>query len=373
MSTSIYDIKDTLGESSYSLQGLCTSNNINKWSFYKPINSNKIDTLSNNDFYDVNDGFILSIYSSPQQMVYALQNANNTNLWAYDDRDAPYRLLDFEGYNHYAESMFNLEFTGSDTVKVGDAVRMACTDDLEEMITKWKYFYGAQTDIDVVALFYPEGTQYDDAVTKGIHIYRIKNIIDSIDSDKLNFIVPNGIANGNYEVRICMSTATVDMQNDYIYYAPGSTPLIGLWYALPPHAKLTFTVSTQGGGGSSSDLFDDVNFTFANMTYSFSEPYLSNISFDVITSLISNNGTYIIGGDLYYDNTLSQRPVYLGSISATLTAGGITSKTSHVNYNDIITVGPSRLDEGRISIRIKATIRKSGMYAQKEWTENIEI
>lgn len=86
------------------LSNICTSPNINKWSFYKPVNSNKVTKLTDDEIYAVNDGFQLdnihctTIDEVIEKYPYA---------WKYMPISAPYRLSDFEGYEHNALPFIN--------------------------------------------------------------------------------------------------------------------------------------------------------------------------------------------------------------------------------------------------------------------------
>lgn len=69
-------VKTILGESVTTVGGLCTSNNINKWSKYKPVSGT---------------------YPSASDGKYGF---NLSNLWAYIKPSSVYRLGDFRGYEH---------------------------------------------------------------------------------------------------------------------------------------------------------------------------------------------------------------------------------------------------------------------------------
>jgi hypothetical protein len=52
-------VRTALGESSNDLGRLCTSNRINDNSFWKPVSSNKVTMNNDNDFYAIDDGFLI--------------------------------------------------------------------------------------------------------------------------------------------------------------------------------------------------------------------------------------------------------------------------------------------------------------------------
>lgn len=132
---SIYDVQQALGSGATDLGTLCRSANINKWSKYKPIYSNLIDTVTGqwdpsaqgdlvNDkwkntadwFKGTNSGLgtTLQIYGwTPYQgtdlaTVLAQYGASGgtANGWVYHPvvggANSVYRLQDFAGYNHNA-------------------------------------------------------------------------------------------------------------------------------------------------------------------------------------------------------------------------------------------------------------------------------
>lgn len=132
---SIYDVQQALGSGSPDLGTLCRSANINKWSKYKPIYSNLVDTVTGqwdpsaqgdlvNDkwkntadwFKGTNSGLgtTLQIYGwTPYQgtdlaTVLAQYGASGgtENGWVYHPvvggANSVYRLQDFAGYNHNA-------------------------------------------------------------------------------------------------------------------------------------------------------------------------------------------------------------------------------------------------------------------------------
>jgi hypothetical protein len=139
---SIYDIQQVLGSSEIDLGTLCKRDNINMWAKYKPvIRANRIDTtkipgtstsaLDTNDAWkpttayttpysywwaadDTNHGLVVPFVNvtwSPQGFLDALNTIagwidGGLNHWTYNrptgGTAAPYRQIDFNGYNHKA-------------------------------------------------------------------------------------------------------------------------------------------------------------------------------------------------------------------------------------------------------------------------------
>lgn len=96
-------VANTIGVGSNDTGTLCSSSNINKWSKFKPVKYN-----GTGNFWKAADGNCgLSITSS--NSIAGITNLVNTGTtWIYNKptggATSPYRLGDFRGYNHSAES-----------------------------------------------------------------------------------------------------------------------------------------------------------------------------------------------------------------------------------------------------------------------------
>ena len=104
-------VGQTLGTSSRDVGTLCTHPNINKWSKWKPVRSNKTAGLTVEDLTTLNFGLNISVYTSigtittTDTFLYDLKNSI-TN-WAYlrprgSNYNEGFRLGDFRNYNHEA-------------------------------------------------------------------------------------------------------------------------------------------------------------------------------------------------------------------------------------------------------------------------------
>ena len=78
---SIDDVASALGHGSYDLGTLCMSNNVNKWSFRKPIIHTSNGELSEQDYYNQNDGFTIVGNSDPASVGLAMLNKT---AWVYN-------------------------------------------------------------------------------------------------------------------------------------------------------------------------------------------------------------------------------------------------------------------------------------------------
>lgn len=378
MSVSLIKIGRTLNEVP-DVGTCCCSTNINKWSFHKPINVETNLAISDSVIYANNDGFNLYRYPSPQQLVYALQNINNTGLWEYAEREEPFRLTDFDQYDHYATPLYSLEFVTGNSGTAGTALRITCSDDLENFIDRWAYFEGIRSYATIYALIYPKGTLYDNVVNRGIGIYKLASKIDgNIDSDHLSFVIPQ-LSVGTYELRVCISNST-DVTN-YMYYT-GEQQLTGYWYALPPESVLTFNVNSSGGGGGgtpdqpSTNFFNYVEWTFDRLSYDWNDPNLTNINFRARIMLNVARGDVKVETKIYYNpNDLPQgTSVMLGQFTRILNLEDIIYEYVNISYaGPITTMTGAHLGDGELGIQIQAKITYNSTSQTKTWTENIEM
>jgi len=109
---SIEDVRTVLLEASTDLGTLCTSSLINKWSKVKPVRHSSLSALANTQFATLNYGFATG--ASPAELVGetpadALNLMLNGTAYSYlvprggaVSPVEPYRLTDFNGYNHNA-------------------------------------------------------------------------------------------------------------------------------------------------------------------------------------------------------------------------------------------------------------------------------
>lgn len=98
----IADVKTVLGESVNTLSGLCTSTKINWWSKKKPVQFTGTRTT---DWWKsrTNDcGLNPYQLSSVADVINHCDGTENGWTYARPNGTYPYRLLDFQGYNHYA-------------------------------------------------------------------------------------------------------------------------------------------------------------------------------------------------------------------------------------------------------------------------------
>lgn len=104
---SIDDVKSVLGESSNDLATLCKSANINPFSLHKPIKNRKLFGMNDGDYNGTDGDYGIRVESvgSFSALLFLYENDGNRG-YSYSAPTggllSPYRLEDFNGYNHYA-------------------------------------------------------------------------------------------------------------------------------------------------------------------------------------------------------------------------------------------------------------------------------
>ena len=368
MSVELIKIARALGEYT-DLATCCQSNNINKWSFYKPINNESLLAISDSDWYAVNDGFNLFTFNQPQRLLYELTHPNASTIWTYTDREEPFRLTDFESYNHYANPIFPLSFDGNNSGTAGTSLRMSCPG-FNDFIQRWAYFSGVRNWVDICLLIYEPSTEYDQSGTQGVYIYKFVSMVDYDGNEQFSFRIPNNLTAGKqYIARICCTTATTGWSDgECQYYNPNSQILSGNWYAFPEHSRVYFSVDQSGGGGGgSTDLFNYLAFSFAQGSWDYNDNtmQLSNIHF---VNVVSISGTHnYITVQLEYRYRGGGLNVLLGTAGRTLSEEDIPWVTANINYAGPINVTTASDLENKLPVHIKATATMNNVTQVKEW------
>ena len=370
--TSIKNIRNILTEITWSLGLLCKSNNINKWSFRKPVNSDKLTKLTDSELYNINDGFNLYTFNTPQAMLYELQHENVSRIWKYEERTEPYRLGDFEGYNHNAARLCDFTIENNNSGGAGTSIKFHCSDILD-IINHWKYFEGVRSYVDFVLLIYKYGTEYNVGGSQGVYVYKIKSIVDYDEDGKFSLVIPEILQQNQYEIRLCCSTATSGLGDKECILVNSNSTLSGVWYALPPHTKnvISVTDSGSGGGAASTDFFNYVDISFPRASYDYDNNIISNLSFtNYIVINSATNNTFNLYVEYWYDN--SPTPVMIGWSSRTLNINDVPCATININYKDnITTITDAKLDD-RINIRAEFNLTVNGKSHRKTINATID-
>lgn len=112
-------VRRTIGSSKTDVGGLCIDNKVNMFSYYKPVDSDKITTDPNSDWPSlVKNSFGLIIPS----LTLPIDTSQN---WSWDKPKggalSPYRLSDFGGYEHAAKPCISSGCTDKVSVNMADA------------------------------------------------------------------------------------------------------------------------------------------------------------------------------------------------------------------------------------------------------------
>lgn len=360
-------------DAEYNLRSICKSKNINEWSFHKPMNSNSRTYLTDSDRYALNDGFMLFTFFNPRELMYALQHPNASNIWKYEDRVAPYRLNDFDGYMHSGDMDFSLSFITNSYGSQGDTLRLAFNYSINELML-WDYFDGLRmADLDIVLLIYENGTVFDASGTRGLWVYKICSMQDY--DDKLNITIPNDLGDDTYEIRLAFTTATQFMDNKECLYNNQQTTWVGNWYAMPELCKTLMTVTsnppTPGGPGNVFDYVDFESFTYCN--FSFVSPLLFYIHITNEIELTDNTKDYTVTVNYYYTNR-RRGELLLYNDTFVLDSNNLT-QTENIRYNTNIEVmSDAQLNNDIINIKIYASIKDNvtDSTQTQSWSKNIE-
>lgn len=122
----VTDISKLLNEETLYIDRLCKSSNINKWSFYKPVNSDSLSGLDSSGFYNLNDGFDVSSWKASTTI--GIKNLIDSSVeWEYIDRQPPYRLGDFRNYDPSALRWFDIQASGITAGEVDDGQSFTLT------------------------------------------------------------------------------------------------------------------------------------------------------------------------------------------------------------------------------------------------------
>lgn len=363
------NIANTLGENAV-LSICANSNAINKWSLYKPINTNKIKWLDDEDFQAVNYGFNLYSYTTALEMIADL-NDDQSDIWAYIERQAPFRLTDFQGYSHEASPLLSPFWLNKDTGKAGDTIKFCVEDETATIVNNWQFYVNALSNYDYCFIIYPATS-----TGGGVWIYKIINKLDYESNGRFALKIPTSLTDGDYTAVLCVTNATLSMSVGEVAY-DREGDYIGVWCPFPPHTKLNFTVSSSGSGGGGggeggTDYFTSIDFTYTYMDFNYNHGTrtIDDLSFEVKADLMASQGTYSVALTAYYDNAPSS--VNIGTQYVTLTTSS-PSQLLTFNYRDTIyPIVEAQLEDNIINIRFEAEITYLSQSQTKSWSANLE-
>ena len=150
------DVKAVLGESVNILSGLCKSSKINKWAKYKPVvyASNAPDRSGTAWWHGTNRNCSLTINTYAKASTLASGYTSNYGYVKPSGGTAsPYRLLDFQGYNHKAPTL-GMIYCGGEQDSSGRYVYYI-SESIKSVITF--SFYEVASAINIMDLLYKNG------------------------------------------------------------------------------------------------------------------------------------------------------------------------------------------------------------------------
>lgn len=372
MSINIRDIKNQIYEHTYNLGSLCKSHNINAYSFYKPITSPKLTALTDQDYYDANDGFNLWTFSQPQLMLNELQDTSTT-LWTYEEREAPFRISDFIQYNHSAVKPLELSFIGNNSGKHGDTIHIAYTGDIQSIVNNWALYRNASSIGDLILLIFERGTQYNESGMQSVYIYKVCQLLD-FDGERLPLKISDDLAVGEYTAVPCMSTATYRFNAQETYrYNPNSETITGTWFPFPPYSYINFSVTqTSPSHLDFFNLFDFGRFEAVDFTYTPNNFELRDITFTNYVEYYPYNATRQFSVTIEYWYTNCSPHVLLGQVYRTFNADNILEQI-HIVYRDTINItSDAQLNDDIISIEQRVSITSLGDNQSETYSRRLE-
>lgn len=339
-------VRNTLGENKNDVGQLCTSNKINKWSFYKPITSNKL-ILTDADFYAVNDGFTAQSYYNAIDCWNAIINGET---WTHQTAEAPYRLGDFRGYDHNANPFLAMAFMDQGQARKGETryIENSGTMDLQQIYNNFQFFNAiANQHGDNYCL----GLLLNDKWTgndMSVYFYRICSILD-YDSERLPFTVPSDLNayDKTYKFVPVISSYMQTSDGSCSYHSLNNPDTVSsFWYPFPSNV---FQLYLKNENWTPTPAFTfSVDIPWVMFDYTF--PQITNLEGELDFS-ISDAKTYPISvsAEIKYNNSASPVTVYNGG--GTIAAGS-TTLTNNWSYRNTIYVAADLKDEGELPLTV---------------------
>ena len=104
-------VADTIGSGSNDVGTLCTHPNVNKWSKWKPVTSNKHTGMTAEDMAATQFGLSIPFFSNRADLI-SFYTSTPAGTWPYakptGGASSPYRLGDFRNYEHGASRFYNV-------------------------------------------------------------------------------------------------------------------------------------------------------------------------------------------------------------------------------------------------------------------------
>ena len=308
----ISEVRQALGENSNSLSILSTSNNVNKWSFHKPIQFNKTTALTDEEINSKNCGFYNFVFNTPFDLIH-----NIGEVWKYEKPSSYFRLSDFKYYDHNAERWYILEELNNND----NYFRLDLSTDIS-LFTSFQELKNQDLDFGFLI-----STTLDNTTTSGYY-YKQCNILDL---DGHYHLDASNLPIGTYQV-IPVLTSDVRYNNDTLTPFNSGFSSDGSWFAFPSQPisiqKVYIPPITE-------KLQLSVDGSYYALGVDQTGEFIENIEFDLQVSLESGNLYYSI--ELWFKNAYdgtSVKDIKVGEVSGDIAGGSVN--THNIKYNDRI-------------------------------------
>lgn len=342
----------------YSVGEAITKGSINQWSFYKPIVASKTPTLNKpDDFYTYNDGFTISTYNYPSQVIQACINSDYSS-WVYTKPTDgnQLRLTDWNGYDKGATNWFTL--TGSkSSAGAGETVTFsmarssfpteflnfaamsAYKGSTQNVLSHGLVFQKSGASTSSTALFYKycsnlSGGDYDDTV-----------------GYSLTIPATTTLSTGTWKVVPTITTYT--NMNDGTWLSIKEEGEYGTWWCFPA-TPFTLTIKTT------TSVEDQIKSDITVYVY-IDGYYVSGTSFEIsmITVDIENSGTSAYSGTVSGNmvNCDISGEVTLTSPSFSVSANSSTTVTVFNGDKDGTVIRGEAYDTSSPIIEVDVTVK----------------
>lgn len=144
---SVADVRQVLGASGNDVGTLCVNTNINKWARHKPVNFPSVGVLAEEDFKGATGDIAQGVFYGLKATTFSDWGGIHEAGYDYVGRpkggaSSPYRLTDFDGYDHYARPNLWGAVAGGETLyyNAGIAFRVDLT---------YQADYDSETGVDL--------------------------------------------------------------------------------------------------------------------------------------------------------------------------------------------------------------------------------
>ena len=309
----ISEVRQALGENSNSLSILSTSNNVNKWSFHKPIQFNKTTALTNEEINSKNCGFYNFVFNTPFDLIH-----NIGEVWKYEKPSSYFRLSDFKYYDHNAERWYILEELNNNN----NYFRLDLSTDIS-LFTSFQELKNQDLDFGFLI-----STTLDNTTVSGYY-YKQCN---TLDLDGKYHLDASNLPIGTYQVIPVLKQADSRYNNDSLTPINRNSDFVGDWYAFPSQ-PLSIQVAYI------PPITEKLQLSVANSYYALgvdqTGEFIENIEFDLQVSLESGNLYYSI--ELWFKNAYdgtSVKDIKVGEVSGDIAGGSVN--THNIKYSDRI-------------------------------------